>query len=104
MLGRDLDTGRAVTVTTEQLCSGCYVLGVQGVGKSSLLEGVVRQLLDIGESVIVFDPHGQLIEDIVSRSARHAPERHDRACREADRSIPRCCTHVWLQLQARSHR
>ena len=66
-LGRNLDTNEPVTVTPEQLCSGCYVLGVQGVGKSSLLEQTVCQQLRLGESVIVFDPHGQLIDSIISR-------------------------------------
>jgi uncharacterized protein DUF87 len=67
VLGNDLDRGEAVTATMEQLCSGCYILGVQGMGKSSLLEEIARQLLDKDESVIIFDPHGQLIDDIVAR-------------------------------------
>jgi hypothetical protein len=67
ILGDDVDTNAPVEVTTEQLCSGCYILGVQGVGKSSLLEEITRQLLEMNESVIVFDPHGQLIDDIIVR-------------------------------------
>jgi hypothetical protein len=66
-LGRDVDSGDALTVTTQQLCSGTYVLGVQGVGKSSLLEQIASQLLELDESLIVFDPHGQLIDNIIKR-------------------------------------
>ena len=67
VLGRDIDTDSPITVTTEQLCSGTYVLGVQGVGKSSLLEQVACQLMEQDESVIVFDPHGQLIDNVIRR-------------------------------------
>jgi hypothetical protein len=67
ILGQDVDTGQAVTVTPEQLCSGTYILGVQGVGKSTLLEQLAYQLLEQDESLIVFDPHGQLIDNIIRR-------------------------------------
>src|SRR4051794_25414836 len=53
ILGRDVDTNSPITVSTQQLCSGTYVLGVQGVGKSSLLEQVACQLLKLDESLIV---------------------------------------------------
>src|SRR4051794_28179400 len=66
-LGRDIDTNSPITTNTQQLCSGTYVLGVQGVGKSSLLEQIACQLLELDESLIVFDPHGQLIDDIIKR-------------------------------------
>jgi hypothetical protein len=66
-LGQDVATGAPITVSAQQLCSGSYVLGVQGVGKSSLLEQIACQLLEQDESVIVFDPHGQLIDNIIRR-------------------------------------
>src|SRR4051794_25138650 len=67
VLGHDLDSGAPLTVTPQQLCSGTYILGVQGVGKSTLLEQIACQLLEENESVIAFDPHGQLIDNIVRR-------------------------------------
>lgn len=70
ILGRDVDTKQEVTVTPEQLASGCYILGVQGVGKSTLLEQIAGQLLKRGESVIVFDPHGQLIDNLIRSMPR----------------------------------
>src|SRR4051812_44148730 len=66
-LGSNVDTRAPVTVNTQQLCSGTYVLGVQGVGKSSLLEQIACQLLQLDESLVVFDPHGQLIDNIIKR-------------------------------------
>src|SRR3954453_13968161 len=66
-LGINLDSKKPVAVTTKHLASGCYILGVQGMGKSSLLEELARQMLTLDESVIVFDPHGGLIDSIVSR-------------------------------------
>ena len=43
------------------------MLGVQGVGKSSLLEQIACQPMEQDESVIVFDSHGQLIDNIIRR-------------------------------------
>ena len=48
--------------------AGMYVLGVQGVGKSSLLEYMIYQ--DIGvknTAVIVIDPHGDLINHVIGQ-------------------------------------
>src|SRR5512144_533108 len=66
-LGTDVDTGQPVTVDQVSLCSGSYILGVQGTGKSSLLEQIACQQLQLGEAVIVFDAHGDLVEDIIRR-------------------------------------
>src|SRR5258708_3624127 len=45
--------------------AGMYVLGVQGVGKSSLLEGLICQDIGKGYSVIVIDPHGDLVDRVI---------------------------------------
>lgn len=39
-----------------------YVIGQTGVGKSALLEGLIRQDIINGEGVAVIDPHGDLVE------------------------------------------
>jgi hypothetical protein len=44
-----------------------YVIGKSGVGKSVLLAGMAIQDIINGEGVCVIDPHGDLIEDIISR-------------------------------------
>ncbi|MFJ9643229.1 hypothetical protein [Streptomyces sp. NPDC101206] len=67
VLGRDVVSGEPVTVTAEDLCSGTYLLGTQGAGKSSLLEQLTYQRMEQHDSVIVLDPHGELIDNIVAR-------------------------------------
>src|SRR5207244_8377745 len=47
--------------------AGCYVLGVQGVGKSSLLERMIYQDICKGYAVIVLDPHGDLIDHALAQ-------------------------------------
>jgi hypothetical protein len=59
--------GRTIAVDDVQRQSGCYVLGVQGVGKSSLLEGMIYQDICKGYSVIVLDPHGDLIDHALAQ-------------------------------------
>jgi hypothetical protein len=39
---------------------GLYVLGLQGMGKSSLLLDLIKQDIDAGRGVCVLDPHGDL--------------------------------------------
>ncbi|MFD9978178.1 hypothetical protein ACFWZR_28450 [Streptomyces sp. NPDC059017] len=67
VLGRNAVTAEPVTVTAEELCSGTYLLGTQGAGKSSLLEQIVYQRMEHHDSVIVLDPHGELIDNIIAR-------------------------------------
>jgi hypothetical protein len=49
-----------------------YVIGKTGTGKSSLLEGMIRQDVLAGNGLAVFDPHGDLAErlDVWMPSAR----------------------------------
>jgi len=44
-----------------------YVIGKSGVGKSKLIASMAIQDVANGEGVCVIDPHGDLIEDILSR-------------------------------------
>jgi len=50
-----------------------YVIGKTGVGKSTMLETLIRQDLEASRGVAVFDPHGDLVE----RVARDALTRRD---------------------------
>ena len=59
--------------TQDELCipdidrfSGTYVLGVQGSGKSGLLQNMIRLDMFSGRSVIVIDNHGDLIQHCLS--------------------------------------
>lgn len=42
-----------------------YIIGKSGVGKSKLLELLVRQDIAYGHGVCVLDPHGDLIDDLL---------------------------------------
>ncbi len=42
-----------------------YVVGKSGVGKSKMLELLIRQDIAYGKGVCVIDPHGELIDDIM---------------------------------------
>jgi len=48
-----------------------YVIGKTGTGKSTLLETLIRQDIEAGEGIALLDPHGDIVERIVSR----VPER-----------------------------
>ncbi|MFA5013133.1 MAG: DUF87 domain-containing protein [Candidatus Paceibacterota bacterium] len=43
-----------------------YIVGQTGVGKSAFLKQMIRQDIEKGEGVGVIDPHGDLIDDILS--------------------------------------
>jgi len=43
-----------------------YVVGKSGVGKSKLLELMIRQDIVRGHGVVLLDPHGDIIEDILN--------------------------------------
>ena len=66
-IGKDTQTDQEIIIDDVSRFSGCYVIGTQGVGKSSLLEKMIYQDIDKNQAVIVLDPHGQLIENIVAR-------------------------------------
>lgn len=43
-----------------------YVIGKTGTGKSALIHNMIVQDISNGEGVCVIDPHGELIEDVLS--------------------------------------
>lgn len=47
-----------------------YAIGKTGTGKSTLLATLIRQDMAAGEGIALFDPHGDLVEEIV----RQTPE------------------------------
>ncbi len=48
-----------------------YVIGQTGTGKSALIQEMARQDIEKGEGVAVIDPHGSLIENIISNIPEH---------------------------------
>lgn len=47
------------------------ILGKTGVGKSTLLSALLRQDLLHGEGIVLLDPHGQLVEDLIPLVQHH---------------------------------
>lgn len=61
LLGYQLETHDHLCVPDVDRYAGMYVSGVQGTGKSALLENMIAHDVRVGNSVIVLDPHGDLI-------------------------------------------
>ncbi len=51
--------------------SGTYMLGVQGVGKSGLLENMIMADARGGRAVVVIDPHGDLVDHCIAALPAH---------------------------------
>src|SRR6266487_2590320 len=64
VLGTDLQTGEDISVDDVKRQSGMYVVGRQGMGKSSFLESCIFQDICKGYAVIVIDPHGDLVDHV----------------------------------------
>lgn len=61
-----------VSLTREQRVRACaHILGASGTGKSTLLFNLIRQDIENGEGVAVFDPAGDLIDRILGIIPEH---------------------------------
>lgn len=69
ILGRNIYRGIAkdIKIKREDRRRHTYIIGKSGVGKSQLLASMAIQDITNGEGVCVIDPHGDLINDILSR-------------------------------------
>ena len=66
-LGTDTDTGQLVYLPKTARTQGLYIIGIQGTGKSGLIENLILQDIDQQIGVCVLDPHGELIDHIIAR-------------------------------------
>ena len=73
LLGQNHHAGRTLDVrlAAEQRVRHAYVIGASGTGKSTFLLNLIRQDIENGEGLAVFDPHGDLIDKIIERIPRH---------------------------------
>ncbi len=55
-----------VSISIEERLKHTHIIGATGTGKSTLLTYLVIQDIEKGLGAIVFDPHGDLVDDIVS--------------------------------------
>ena len=69
ILGENIHRGRRapVTLTPAQRVRHTYVIGASGTGKSTLLLSMIMQDIEQGNGLALFDPHGDLIDDVLGR-------------------------------------
>ena len=67
MLGKNVHAKHTttVTLTPEQRLQHMHVIGASGTGKSTLLLNLILQDMENGDGLAVFDPHGDLIDQIL---------------------------------------
>lgn len=68
-LGENVHRGvsRPVVIPTPERLKHMHVVGVSGVGKSTLLLSIALQDIEAGRGVAVIDPHGDLVDDLLGR-------------------------------------
>jgi hypothetical protein len=63
--------GQPVALPTRDSLRHLHVLGPTGVGKSTLLAQLALQDMAAGRSVVVIDPKGDLVDDLLARVPEH---------------------------------
>src|SRR5712691_10727598 len=66
-LGTDTETQQLVYLPKTARLQGLYIIGIQGTGKSGLIENLIMQDIDQQIGVCVLDPHGELIDHVIAR-------------------------------------
>lgn len=61
------DTNDELMIPHRDRFAGTYILGVQGVGKSGLLENLISHDIYCHHAVIVIDPHGDLTKNCIAQ-------------------------------------
>lgn len=56
-----------VTLGIEERLKHSHIIGATGTGKSTLIANLILQDIKVGMGVILFDPHGDLADDIIDR-------------------------------------
>lgn len=59
-------TTEEVSLSSQMRTRHVHLIGSSGSGKSTLLLGLIKQDLESGQGLCVIDPHGDLIEDVIS--------------------------------------
>src|SRR6266508_247065 len=71
----ELGTPRPVRLTPADACQHVHLLGATGSGKSTLITNLALQDIQAGRGVVVVDPKGDLVTDLLERLPDEAPER-----------------------------
>lgn len=62
---------RSVSLTTEQRLRHVHIVGASGTGKSTLILNAIRQDMEQGNGLALIDPHGDLVEQVLSLVPEH---------------------------------
>ena len=68
----ELGTPRPVRLTPADACQHVHLLGATGSGKSTLITNLALQDIEAGRGVVVVDPKGDLITDLLDRLPERA--------------------------------
>lgn len=69
VFGENYHNGKTVNVTfnIEDRLKHTHIIGATGTGKSTLIANLILQDIHQGIGLVLFDPHGDLIDDIISQ-------------------------------------
>lgn len=69
ILGENTHAGKSkqVTLSLSQRTRHIHLIGASGSGKSNLMLNLIKQDLDQGNGFCVIDPHGDLIDDVLTQ-------------------------------------
>lgn len=69
ILGRNIHHGKEqlASISASQRLKHMHVLGATGTGKSTFLLNLISQDMQLGNGIAVLDPHGDLIESILTQ-------------------------------------
>lgn len=72
-IGNNIHTGRITPVflNTETRLSHTHIIGATGTGKSTLIVHMACNDIEDGRGCAVFDPHGDMVNDILNRIPEH---------------------------------
>jgi len=72
LLGENIHRGKIthVSLETRQRLNHIHIVGATGTGKSTLLNNLIAQDVEAGNGLAVIDPHGDLIERVMSSIPR----------------------------------
>jgi excisionase family DNA binding protein len=71
------DEQRLIGIRNEDLDQHLFMCGRTGSGKSELLKWMILGVTKAAYPLVVVDPHGALVDDVLNTLVAHAPERLD---------------------------
>ncbi|NQS90027.1 DUF87 domain-containing protein, partial [Patescibacteria group bacterium] len=75
LIGNNALINRRTYLSLEQLSIHMHIVGSSGMGKTFLLEHLVKTLIDLKVGVCVIDPHGDLYQRLLKYVVRKRLER-----------------------------